>query len=134
MNDVIVQFAILWGAKMASPWSREECEISEEMKQYDSEELLKIFSEWAEEYSESEAEDTVEFFEEKLAELLRNSKHQQKVYITKNCKNGWKVVADGCHVDCGNPLFDSCDTSVKGLVLCRKYCAENNLFVIRECQ
>lgn len=71
MNDIIVQFAVLWGAKMASPWSKEECEISEKMKQCDSEELLKIFSEWAEEYIENDAEDTVDFFEEKLIDLLK---------------------------------------------------------------
>lgn len=58
----------------------------------------------------------------------------KKVYIVKNYFTGWKVVADGTIVDCVNPIFDSHDTSEKGLKMCRKFCKENNLEVIRECK
>lgn len=40
------------------------------MKTYDSEELLNILSEWAEEYLTSNIENTVEFFEKKLTDLM----------------------------------------------------------------
>lgn len=70
MNDLIVQFAILWGEKMAGPCSSKEKEIVEEMKRYDSEELLSIFSAWAEEYNKTDAIDTIDFFEEKLTDLI----------------------------------------------------------------
>jgi hypothetical protein len=70
MNDLIVQFAILWGEKIASPWSNKETEVAEEMKQYSSEELLPIFSGWAEDYNMSDESDTVIFFEEKLTDLM----------------------------------------------------------------
>lgn len=70
MNDIIVQFAVLWGINIGSPISFKEQEIASEMKTYDSEELLNILSEWAEEYLASNIEDTVEFFEKKLADLM----------------------------------------------------------------
>ena len=57
-----------------------------------------------------------------------------KVYITLNTSRGWKVIADGKRVDCGHPLYDSCDASSRGLNLCKEYCANNNLSVIRECK
>ena len=58
----------------------------------------------------------------------------QKAFIVKNYSNGWKVVLDGKHVDCTKPVYDSCDTTEIGLSLCRKYCTENDVLVIRECQ
>lgn len=70
MNDIIVQFAVLWGQTIGSSLSSKEVEIAEEMKQYDSEELLKILSAWAEEFVAGNEEDTVEFFEEKLVDWL----------------------------------------------------------------
>lgn len=70
MNDLIVQFSVLWGIAIGSSFSSKEQKLVEEMKTYDSEELLKIFSGWAKEYSKSEVEDTVEFFEEKLTDLM----------------------------------------------------------------
>lgn len=72
MNDVIVQFAVLWGQFIGSAMNEVEAKIADEMKQYDSEELLPILSEWAREYFENEygIEDTVEFFHEKLCELI----------------------------------------------------------------
>lgn len=70
MNDVIVQFAVLWGYQMGSVAFGYEEAVSEKMKSYDSEELLKLFSEWAKEYLSSGSDDTVEFFEMKLGELI----------------------------------------------------------------
>ena len=70
MNDVIVQFAILWGEYIGAACSPEELECAERMKQYDSEELLNLFSAWATEYLKGDEEDTVDFFNVKLAHLL----------------------------------------------------------------
>jgi len=71
MNDLIVQFAVLWGEFIGSAvLSSKEMRLTEEMKQYNLEELLDIFSGWADEFSNSDEEDTVEFFNEKLADLM----------------------------------------------------------------
>jgi hypothetical protein len=69
MDDLIVQFARLWGNYEAHGWSKEELELSEKLKGYDSEEMLEILKVWADEYIESEYDDTVEFFEEKIKNL-----------------------------------------------------------------
>lgn len=70
VNSLILQFAILWGEKIASPLSSKEREIAEEMKQYETDELLSIFSAWAEKYDTSAESDTVDFFEEQLTDLM----------------------------------------------------------------
>ena len=70
VNSLILQFAILWGEKIASPLSRKEKEITEEMKQYDTDELLSIFSAWAEKYDANAESDTVDFFEKQLTDLM----------------------------------------------------------------
>lgn len=70
MNDIIVQFAVLWGIEIGSPLSSKEREVAEEMKAYDSLELMLIFTGWAEEYLASDVEDTVEFFQAKLTDLM----------------------------------------------------------------
>ena len=70
MNDIIVQYAVLWGMKIGSAIGSKEREIAEEMKAYDSVELLEIFTGWAEEYFNSEIEDSVDFFEMKLTNLM----------------------------------------------------------------
>ena len=70
MNDIIVQYAALWGMKIGSAISSKEREFAEEMKTYDSVELLEIFTGWAEEYFNSDVEDSVEFFEMKLTDLM----------------------------------------------------------------
>lgn len=70
MNDIIVQFAILWGIEIGSALSSKEQEVATEMKQYDSHEVLTILTGWAEEYVELNAEDTVEFFNTKLTDLM----------------------------------------------------------------
>ena len=57
--------------------TKEEEKIAEELKAYDSEEMLKLLSDWAKEYLmessfllEDECLDTVDFFEKKLADLM----------------------------------------------------------------
>lgn len=75
MNDLIIQFAILWGIELAdtqSAWGAEKAKMAEEMKHYDSEELLEIFSAWATEFmSQRSEDDPVFFFNEKLTDLMR---------------------------------------------------------------
>ena len=73
-NDLIVQFAILWGTEIGlaclSPLSSEN-EKGKEMKQWDSEELCQLFFSWKAEYLNQDAiEDSTDFFHKKLAELL----------------------------------------------------------------
>ena len=70
MNDIVVQYAVLWGMKIGSAIGLKERGIAEEMKAYDSMELLEIFTGWAEEYFNSDVEDSVEFFEMKLVDLM----------------------------------------------------------------
>ena len=70
MNDIIVQFAVLWGIKIGSALSTAEMELAKEMKAYDSEELLVLLSEWAKDLITSDEEDTVEFFEDKLKNFI----------------------------------------------------------------
>lgn len=73
MNDLIIQFSILWGEFIGSAASGFEIEWAEEMKQYDTEELFNIFSEWTKEFLEENFvadTDSVEFFGEKLSELM----------------------------------------------------------------
>ena len=66
MSDLIVQFAVLWGIKLANGSEREK----DELRQWDSEELLDLFTGWVEEYRESDYDDSVDFFEDKIEELL----------------------------------------------------------------
>lgn len=60
--DVVVQFAVLWGMHIGSAITPKEIERAKKMKEYDSEELFELLKSWADEYSKSEEEDTVEFF------------------------------------------------------------------------
>ena len=69
MNDIIIQFAILWGQTIGTAITSKEIEIAKDMKQYDSEELFNIFSKWAEEYISNNEEDTVVFFERQLKSI-----------------------------------------------------------------
>ena len=73
MNDLIVQFAMLWGETIGSASTPEEIERAEDMKQYDSEELLNLLSGWAEEYLSGDFDDTVDFFNNKVATLGSNN-------------------------------------------------------------
>ena len=72
MNDVVVQFARLWGQREA--WwtsSVEEEDIQKELKEWDSQEMYEILVKWAEEYLAGDQEDTVEFFDEKVKSLIK---------------------------------------------------------------
>ena len=69
MNDLIVQFARLWGLQEAHRWNAKDEEISDMLKGYDSMELRHLLQQWAEEYCRTDAEDTVEFFERKIEEM-----------------------------------------------------------------
>lgn len=70
MNELMIQFAILWGVYMSESILINGRDFSEDMKAYSSEELLPVFEEWTEEYGYSTIDDTVDFFEEKLVEAL----------------------------------------------------------------
>ena len=67
--DIILQFARLWGLYEAGGWSKEELELAEKLKGYDSEEMGKVLEKWAEEFYDEGHEDTVEFFEEKIQKI-----------------------------------------------------------------
>ena len=70
MNDVIIQFARLWGQTEVWRVSVKDEDISDELKGYDSEEMLALLTKWAEEFMAGDEEDTVVFFERKVAELI----------------------------------------------------------------
>lgn len=61
-------------------------------------------------------------------------KKKVKVYIVKNYTEGYKVVLNGKHVDCSNPIFHSHNVTEKGLQMCEEFCVRKNLEVIRKCQ
>lgn len=71
MSDLIVQFAVLWGIKLANGSEREK----DELRQWDSEELLDLFTGWLDEYRESDYDDSVDFFEDKVEELLNREEN-----------------------------------------------------------
>ena len=64
MNDVIVQFARLWGR------FKRNIRYSDMLKAYDSKEMLNVISGWAEDFLNSDEEDTCEFFYKKVETLL----------------------------------------------------------------
>lgn len=69
--DIIIQFAVLWGENIGSASTVEEWKEAQIMKEYDSEELLALFSEWKDAYMKQNIiEDTCEFFEMKRKELI----------------------------------------------------------------
>ena len=69
-DDLLVQFAMLWGMKIGSVSSDSEINNANHMKSYDSSELYILFSAWKEEYITQEWDDTVDFFEEKMTEMF----------------------------------------------------------------
>lgn len=73
MNDLIVQFARLWGQNETYVSTPKEEKISDILRSYDSEECLAILSDWVDEYMESGIEDSCEFFESKLEALAREA-------------------------------------------------------------
>lgn len=50
-------------------------------------------------------------------------------YIVLNTILGWKVVLDGKHIDCSNPLYINKD--LKDVV---NYCNDSNLRILRVCK
>ena len=69
MNDLVVQFARLWGQYEGYRYTAKDEEISDMLKAYDSLELYGVLCDWAEEYCFVDAEDTVDFFEKKIGEM-----------------------------------------------------------------
>ena len=68
--DIIVQFAMLCGETIGCATTATECEEVEIMKEYDSEDLLKLFTEWKDLYlNQNITDDTHEFFENKRKKL-----------------------------------------------------------------
>lgn len=79
MNDIIVQFAMLWGETMVSATKSEEFEKAEELKQYDSEEVLHLLTAWAEEYLKTDDVYVEDFFDDKVNELVAGKKFPEIV-------------------------------------------------------
>ena len=84
MNDLIIQFARLWGLQEAYRWNAKEEEISDMLKGYDSMELEHLLQQWAEEYNNANAEDTVEFFERKIEEMYEQEKESEYIPSAEN--------------------------------------------------
>lgn len=69
--DIIIQFAVLWGETIGSALTAEEWKEAKIMKEYDSEELLKLFIKWKDSYLKQDTiDDTCKFFEMKRKELI----------------------------------------------------------------
>ena len=70
-DDLIVQYAVLWGEKLGLMFSgSKEFLVADKMLKYNSDELLILFTGWVTEYLNSEEDDSKSFFEQKLTELL----------------------------------------------------------------
>lgn len=85
MNDLVVQFARLWGQYEGYRYSAKDEEVSDMLKSYDSLELYGLLYDWAEEYCLMDAEDTVEFFEQKIKEMYEQEKDSD---YTPSAENG----------------------------------------------
>lgn len=71
-EDLPTQFAILWGMEIGSALSSKELEIANEMKQWDSTELQRLFHAWAYEYTkQNENTDIIEFFQKQLSKFYQ---------------------------------------------------------------
>ena len=71
MNDIIVEFARLWGQREAYHDNEEEIRVAEELKAYDSQECAALLTVWAGEYlANPDANDTYDFFNEKVEALV----------------------------------------------------------------
>ena len=76
--DIIIQFAVLWGETIGSATTAAEWEEAKIMKEDDSEELLKLFTEWKDLYlNQNITNDTCEFFERKRKELLEKENRKE---------------------------------------------------------
>lgn len=67
--ELIVTFAKLWGMTTVDDY-RGEKELYRELESYDSEELTKLLSSWADEFLSGEHDDTCDFFDEKMSSLI----------------------------------------------------------------
>lgn len=56
----------------------------------------------------------------------------KKCYIALNTVKGWKIVLDGKHVDCSNPVIQF-GLGDNELSRAKEFCKDNNLEVIRIC-
>lgn len=82
--DIIIQFAMLWGETIGSATTAAEWEEAKVMKEYDSEELLKLFTEWKDLYlNQNITDDTCEFFERKRKELLDKENRKKRKTMRK---------------------------------------------------
>lgn len=62
-------------------------------------------------------------------------KNKKKAYIILNYLNGWKVVLDDVRVvDCTKPIFDSDLINNDGLKMCKKFCNDKNIQIVRVCK
>ncbi len=99
--DIITQFAILWGETIGSSLTMEECEEAKIMKEYDSEELLTLFTEWKDLYLNQDIiDDTCEFFERKRKELIdkenrKDRKTMKKEEFYEYIKEHFSIDVDG---------------------------------------
>lgn len=71
MNDIMIQFARLWGQLEATTITAKDENVSDYLKSYDSEEVMNIVWKWSEEYlsNDNEIEDSCDFFYKKIVEL-----------------------------------------------------------------
>lgn len=80
MNDVVVAFARLWGQNevLVAPWDNYDERVADELKTWDSQECLELLTKWAEEYllPGQPIEDTVEFFDKKIRELVPTKENE----------------------------------------------------------
>ena len=71
MDDLIIQFARLWGQREILILNSDDEIIANILKSYDSEELLQLLKKWADEFvDDNESDDTVDFFERKIEGML----------------------------------------------------------------
>lgn len=75
--DLVVQFAILWGENIGIAMMSHEEDTYKELQAYDTEELSNIFSEWADEYVNSDCDDSCDFFNDKFVSLMAKNMGMQ---------------------------------------------------------
>lgn len=73
MNDIMIQFARLWGQLEATTITAKDKDVSDYLKSYDSEEVMNIVWEWSEEYmaDDNNIEDSCDFFYIKIKEITK---------------------------------------------------------------
>lgn len=136
MNDIIVQFAMLWGQTIGSAITPEEIAKAKEMKQYDSEELLKLLSGWAEEYLNGDFDDTVDFFNNKVNNPIKPADFAKTAKAIAANKIAIAAIQHGifCDLDILTEYWDNADDYFMETYGCTVEEAENALdckFAIR---